>query len=112
MILNFPVTTLYVGLLHCVQLFATPWIIAHQDPLSLESSRQEYWSGLLFHSQGDLPIQGLNLGLLHWQADSLPQYHLWSNHIKKKKVKKNFISINNIFYLNKYVFQHVIKILN
>ena len=29
-----------------VQLFATPWTVAHQAPLSMEFSRQEYWSGL------------------------------------------------------------------
>ena len=33
-------------LLGCVQLFATPWIIAYQAPLSMGFSRQEYWSGL------------------------------------------------------------------
>ena len=33
-----------------VQLFATPWTVAHQTPLSLEFSRQEYWSGLPFPS--------------------------------------------------------------
>ena len=37
----------------CVQLFATPWTIAHQAPLSLEFSRQKYWSGLQFPSPGD-----------------------------------------------------------
>ena len=31
-----------------LQLFVTPWTVAHQDPLSMESSRQEYWSGLPF----------------------------------------------------------------
>ena len=31
-----------------VQLFATPWTAAHQSPLSMEFSRQEYWSGLHF----------------------------------------------------------------
>ena len=35
-------------LLSCVQLFVTPWIVAHQAPLSMEFSRQEYWSGLPF----------------------------------------------------------------
>ena len=30
----------------CVRLFATPWTIAHQAPLSMGFSRQEYWSGL------------------------------------------------------------------
>ena len=31
-----------------VRLFATPWTIAYQAPLSMEFSRQEYWSGLPF----------------------------------------------------------------
>ena len=38
-----------------VQLFETPWTIAHQAPLSMEFSRQEYWSGLPFPTSGDLP---------------------------------------------------------
>jgi len=33
----------------------TPWTIAHQTPLSMGFSRQEYWSGLPFPSPGDLP---------------------------------------------------------
>ena len=33
-----------------VRLFATPWTVAHQAPLSMGFSRQEYWSGLLFPS--------------------------------------------------------------
>ena len=36
--------------------FATPWTIAHLAPLSMEFSRQEYWSGLV----GDLPDPGIN----------------------------------------------------
>ena len=36
-----------------VQLFATPWTVAHQAPPSMEFSRQEYWSGLPFPSPGD-----------------------------------------------------------
>ena len=35
-----------------VQLFETPWTIAHQAPLSTEFSRQEYWSELPFLSPG------------------------------------------------------------
>ena len=38
-----------------VQLFGTPWTVACQAPLSVEFSRQEYWSQLLFPSPGDLP---------------------------------------------------------
>ena len=37
-----------------VQLCATLWTIACQVPLSMVFSRQEYWSGLPFHSPGDL----------------------------------------------------------
>ena len=56
----------------------TPWIVACQAPLSVEFSRQEYWSGLSFPLPGDLPNQGSNPSLLHWQADSLPLSHLGS----------------------------------
>ena len=35
-----------------VQLFATPWIVACQAPLSMKYFRQEYWSGLPFPSPG------------------------------------------------------------
>ena len=38
-----------------VRLFATLWMVAHQAPLSMGFSRQEYWSGLPFPSPGDLP---------------------------------------------------------
>ena len=41
--------------LSCVRLFATPWTVAYQAPLSMGFSRQEYWSGLPFPSPGDLP---------------------------------------------------------
>ena len=41
-----------------VQLLATPWAVAHQAPLSMDFSRQEYWSGLPFHLAGDLLNQG------------------------------------------------------
>ena len=36
-----------------VRLFATPWTVAYQAPLSMGFSRQEYWSGLPFPSPGD-----------------------------------------------------------
>ena len=47
-----------------VLLFVTPWTVAHQAPLSMEFSRQEYWSGLPLPSPGNFPNQGLNLHLL------------------------------------------------
>ena len=42
----------------CCACFATPWIVAHQPPLSTEFSRQEYWTGLPFPTPGDLPDPG------------------------------------------------------
>ena len=42
-----------------VQLFLTPWTVAHQAPLSMGFSRQEYWKGLPFPSPGDLPNPGI-----------------------------------------------------
>ena len=42
-----------------VQLFVTPWAVAHQAPLSTGFPRQEYWSGLPFHLPEDLPNPGI-----------------------------------------------------
>ena len=47
-----------VSVLSCVQLFASPWTVVHQAPLSMGFSRQEYWSGLPFPSPGHLPAPG------------------------------------------------------
>ena len=44
-------------LLSDVQLFATRWTVARQAPLSMEFSRQQYWSGLPCPPPGDLPNQ-------------------------------------------------------
>ena len=51
--------TSHVCMLWCVRFFAAPWTTAHQAPLSMEFSRQEYWSGLLFPSPGNLPDAGI-----------------------------------------------------
>ena len=47
------------GVLSRVQLFATPWTVALQAPLSMEFSRQKYWSGLPFPSPENLPDPGI-----------------------------------------------------
>ena len=44
--------------------FATPWTVAHWAPLSMEFSRQEYWSGWLFPTPGDLPNPRIQLSSL------------------------------------------------
>ena len=56
----------------CLTLFKTPWTVAHQGPLSVGFSRQEYWSGLPFPFPGDLPDPGIEPESYALQADSLP----------------------------------------
>ena len=48
------------------------WTIAHQAPLSIGFSSEEYWSGLPLLSPGDLPYYGIKLGSPTLQSDSLP----------------------------------------
>ena len=52
-------TCMKVKSLSCVRLFATPWTLADQAPLSMGFSRQGYWSGLPFPSPRDLPNPGM-----------------------------------------------------
>ena len=54
-----------------VQLFVTPWTIACQVPLSMEFSRQGYWSGLSFPSPGEIPHPGIEPRSPTLQADAL-----------------------------------------
>ena len=49
----------------------TPWTIACQAPLSMEFSRQGYWSGLPFPSPGDLPNPGIEPMYPALHADNL-----------------------------------------
>ena len=56
--------------------FETPWTIAYQAPLSMGFPRQEYWSGLLFPSPGELLDPGIQPTSPALQADSLSLNHL------------------------------------
>ena len=55
-----------------VRLFATPWTVAYQGPLSMGFSRQEYWSGVPFPSPGNLPNTGIKPRSLTLWVDALP----------------------------------------
>ena len=55
-----------------VWLFATPWTVAYQAPPSMGFSRQEYWSGVLLPSPGDLPDPGIEPRSPALRADALP----------------------------------------
>ena len=76
----------------------TPWTVAHQA-LSMEFSRQEYWSGWPFLSSGDLPDPGIKPESPALQTDSLPteppgdatdvvrrkNYNFWKEGTEKEK---------------------------
>ena len=72
-----------LSLFSCVRLFATLWTVAHQAPLSMGFSTQEYWSGLPCPPPGDLlhpgtePTSPVSPAL---QVDSLPLSHQGSPH--------------------------------
>ena len=51
-------------LLSRVRLFVTPWTVAFQAPVSMECSKQEYWSGSPFPTPGDLPNPEIELASL------------------------------------------------
>ena len=87
----------------CVQLFSSPWTIAHHTPMSMGFSRQEYWSGQSFPSPGDLPDPGIKSRSPAFQVDfftiwairealpgikpGLPALAAWSlNHWTMRKV--------------------------
>ena len=61
----FPLCVCMLSLFSRAQLFELLLTVAHQTPLSLGFSRQEFWSGLPFPSLRIFPIQGSNPGLLH-----------------------------------------------
>ena len=59
-------------MLSCVQLFVTPGAVARQAPLSMEFSRQEFWSELPLLSPGDRPHPGIEPESPALQVDSSP----------------------------------------
>ena len=81
-----------------VRLFATPWTVACQAPLSMGFSRQEYWSGLPFPSPGDLPDLGIEPGSPALEADALTSEPLGkpSNLIQQQQ-KVNIASMDTVF---------------
>ena len=77
----------------------TPRTVAHQAPLSMGFSRQEYWNGVPFLSLADLPSPGNEPGAPKFQADALlsapagKPIQLFSNTIFLKKMDINFIKL-------------------
>ena len=73
--------TIYVWMLSHfshVRLFVTLWTAAHQAPLSMGFSRQEYWRGLPCPPPGDLPdpgIEPVSPATIALKMHSLPRSH-------------------------------------
>ena len=99
-----------------VWLFATLWTVAHQTPLSVGFSRQEYWSGLPCSPLGILPDPGIEPAspvTPELQVDSLPLSHRGSlstpggrgpqfeNHCRRKweTIRKNRQLMNKFYEL-------------
>ena len=68
-----------------VRLFATPWTVAYQAPLSMGFSRQYYWSGLPFPSPGDLDFQVTWRWRWRW---GIPNYNLLCAYILQSKFSR------------------------
>jgi len=83
-----------VKLLSHVQLFATPWTVARQDPLSMGFSRQEYWSGLPFPSPWDLPNPGIEPGSPALQAGFFTTSATW----QARAINKSLLVIHFIYW--------------
>ena len=91
--------------LSCPNLFVTPWTAAHQAPLSMEFSRKECWSVLLFPPLGNLPGPGIELAPSSLKAGSLLLSHPGSPPLHKSHYDKQG------FTNNKTVIQfHVVKV--
>ena len=76
-----PNSSLYVLVAQSCLTVCDPWTVAHQAPLYMEFSRQEYWSGLPFPTAVDLPDPGrepMSLASPALAADPLPLRHLGS----------------------------------
>ena len=94
--------------LSCIRLFAVPWTIAHQAPLPMEFSRQEYWTGVPFSTAGDLPDSGIKPASLvspalagrflttstTWEAPNWLYCDMIQNGFFFKK-KKHFVSLDH-----------------
>jgi len=95
--------TLHACMLSCfshVQLFVTLWTVAHQAPLPMVFSRQEYWNGLPWPSLEDLPNPGIEPTSSAFQVDSLSLNHQ-GNHLHTLCIRPVMLSLVTICYYEK-----------
>ena len=83
--------------LSCVQLLSTPWTVAHQAPLLVGFSRQEYWSRLPCPPPGDLPDPGIESASPALQLDSLPTAEPLGNPLCDTVIILSSLNLGEIF---------------
>ena len=86
-----------VQLLSRVCLFATPWTVALQAPLSMGCPRQAYWSRLLLPSPGDLPNPGVKPGSLTLAGRFFTTEP--SGKLKERPIQLSDVLSNHFFFL-------------
>ena len=84
----------------------TPSTVALQAPLSMEFSRQEYWTGLPFPPPGDLPDPGFKVMSPAWQVHSLPLSHQgspgkWICNSLYEVIFKHFWAFDPVLYMRR-----------
>ena len=72
--------------------------VAHQTPLSMDSFRQEYWSGLPFPSTGDLPNPRNNLSFLHLLRCRQIRYHSATWEAKERRKSPSLWLFTNSYH--------------
>ena len=88
----------------CVQLFSTSWTVAHQAPLPMEFSRQEYWNRLLFLLQGNLPDPGIKPTSPTLQAGRF--FTIWATR-EDTQYKKSFLKNSQAVHLQRLGHRHL-----
>ena len=102
-----------LSLLGHVRLFATLWTVAHQVPLSMGFSRQEYWSGLPCPPLGDLPDPGTKPTSL--TSPALAGGFFTTNttwEAPLSKLEREHLNIGNFFQLEKTIHEIHLKTAN
>ena len=106
----------------CVRLFETPWTVAHQPLLSMGFSKQEYWSGLLCHSPGDLPNPGFEPASLMfpalagrffttsatWEAHTSTSTHTYITHTHTH----THTPTNTCIHAQTYIYMHACSVMS
>ena len=105
---SYTMACMHAQLLSCVWLFATPWTVAHQAPLSMGFSRQKYWSGLPFPHPGiehtSLMSPALAGGFFIASTPGKPLYMMaWVSQKHQRKLQEFFKGLSSFCCYDKFI---------